>query len=165
MPPATAALFYVARRVLEGDPFVGWSTFAQPIRQHWRAMWGWGLAFLLILGVSSANLWLYRDMPGTAWTILRWLWATIFVLWFTLNLFFWPLWFASEEEHRTLRNTWRNSLAFLGANPVPALLLSILVLLLGTASVLTGIPLGLALHGLERPACHGDRRRLFAPCP
>ncbi|MDQ4076044.1 MAG: DUF624 domain-containing protein [Chloroflexota bacterium] len=142
MPPATAAMFYTARRVLQRDPFVGWGTFAQPIRRHWRAAWGWGLLFFLIAGVAGANLWLYRDALGTLWTLLRWLWATILVVWLTLNLFFWPLWFAEAAEYRTVRTTFRNSVAFLSANPFAALFATIAILLFATVSTLTGVLLG-----------------------
>ena len=82
-------------------------------------------------GVAAANLWIYRDAPGTVWTILRWVWATLLVLWVILNLFFWPFWFAEDEAHRTLRTTWRNALAFVSANPFPALFVAVIVFLLG----------------------------------
>ncbi|MGH2542723.1 MAG: DUF624 domain-containing protein, partial [Ardenticatenaceae bacterium] len=143
LPPATAAIFFVARRVLEGDPFVGWETFAQPIRRYWAAAWRWGIVFFLVAGVAATNLWLYQDALGTIWDFLRWVWATILVVWVSLNLFFWPLWFAEEPAQRTLRATWRNCVAFLAANPLPALFVTIIVLLLGTLSFLTGIPLGI----------------------
>ncbi len=143
MPPATAAMFYVARRVLAGDPFVGWHSFAEPIRRHWRAALRWGLIVFLVGGVAAANLWLYRDAPGWGWRTMRWVWATILVLWLALNLFFWPFWFAEDGAHRTLRVTWRNAAAFLATHPLPALLVTVLVLLLGGASVVLGAPLGL----------------------
>ena len=142
LPPATAALFFVTRRVLEGDPFIHLSTVVEPIRRYWRAAWAWAIVVFAIAGVASANLWMYQDAPGVFWTVMRWFWATVLVVWGALNLFFWPLWFAQDEAHRTLRGTWRNCVAFLAANPLPVLLTTLLVLVLGAASVLTGVLLG-----------------------
>ena len=142
LPPATAAMFYVARQVLAKDSFINWQTFWQPFRRYWRGAWGWGLVFFALAGVAAGNLLFYRDAPGTVWTILRWVWATLLVLWVILNLFFWPFWFAEDEAHRTLRTTWRNALAFVTANPFPALVAAVFVFLLGTASFLFGVPLG-----------------------
>lgn len=142
LPPATAAMFYVARQVLANDSFINWQTFWQPFRRYSWAAWRWGLVFFALAGVAAGNLWFYRDAPGTVWTILRWVWATLLVVWVILNLFFWPFWFAEDEAHRTLRTTWRNALAFVTANPFPALFVAVIVFLLGTASFLFGVPLG-----------------------
>lgn len=142
LPPATAAMFYVARQVLANDNFINWQTFWQPVRRYSWAAWRWGLVFFALAGVAAGNLWFYRNAPGTVWTILRWVWATLLVIWVILNLFFWPFWFAEDEAHRTLRTTWRNTLAFLSANPFPALFVTLIVCLLGTASFLYGVPLG-----------------------
>lgn len=141
LPPATAAMFYVARQVLAND-LVNWQTFWQPFRRYWLAAWRWGLLFFPLAGVAAWNLWFYRDVPGSMWTILRWVWATLLVVWVILNLFFWAFWFAEDEEYRTLRTTWRNTLSFLSANPFPALFVTVIVFILGTASFLFGIPLG-----------------------
>ncbi|CAN5719165.1 hypothetical protein BH18ACT6_BH18ACT6_13560 [soil metagenome] len=142
LPPATAAMFYVARQVLANDHFISWQTFWQPLRRYWWDAWRWGLVFFALAGVAASNLWLYRDAPGTFWTILRWVWATLVVVWVILNLFFWPFWFAEDEAHRRVRTTWRNALAFVSANPFPALVVTLFVILLGTASFLFGVPLG-----------------------
>ena len=142
LPPATAAMFYVARHVLANDGFINWQSFWHPFRRYWRAAWGWGLVAFGLGGVAAANLWTYRDAPGTSWTILRSVWATFLVVWVVLNLFFWPFWFAEDEEHRTLGTTWRNSLAFLSAHPLPALFVTVIVLVLGFVSFLYGVPLG-----------------------
>ena len=142
LPPATAAMFNVARQVLANDSFINWQTFWQPFRRYWRAAWGWGLVFFALAGVAAANLWIYRDAPGTVWTVLRWLWATVLVLWVIVNLFFWPFWFAEDIAHRKLRTTWRNALSFVTANPLPAVFVGVIVFLLGFASFLFGVPLG-----------------------
>lgn len=147
LPPATAAMFHVARQVLANDSFINWQTFWQPFRRYLWAAWRWGLVFFALAGVAAGNLWFYRDAPGTVWTILRWVWATLLVVWVILNLFFWPFWFAEDEAHRTLRTTWRNALAFVTANPLPALFVAVIVFLLGTASFLFGVPLGVLFMG------------------
>lgn len=142
LPPATAAMFYVARQVLANDSFINWQTFWQPFRRYSLAAWRWGLVFFALAGVAAGNLWFYRDGPGPVWTILRWVWAILLVVWVILNLFFWPFWFAEDEAHRALRTTWRNALTFVLANTFPALFVTVIVFLLGTASFLFGVPLG-----------------------
>jgi hypothetical protein len=49
-------------------------------------------------------------------------WFIVLLAWTMVNLFFWPFWFAQEPPHRTLRTTWRNSLTFVVANPIPVIL-------------------------------------------
>lgn len=143
LPPATAAIFYMARQVLREDYFVGWQTFWQPFRRYWQAAWRWGAIFLLVVVLLVSNLWFYQGSTGIVWRLLRWGWATILVLWLMLNLFFWPLWFVQEESYRTLRITWRNSLVFMSTNPLPLLFLTPIIFLLTTISFLFGIPLGI----------------------
>jgi uncharacterized membrane protein YesL len=142
LPPATVAIFFVARQVLTGDYLIGWQTFWQPFRRYFIASWTWALIFFVIAGVAMANIWSYLDAPGALWTVMRFLWVTMLLIWVTMNLFFWPFWFAQEPEYRTLRATWRNTFTFLVANPAAALLSTLLVLLLSAASFLTGVPLG-----------------------
>ncbi|MCB0076003.1 MAG: hypothetical protein KDD73_01190 [Anaerolineales bacterium] len=141
-PISTAALIFVARRVLQRDPFVGWAMFLAAARRNaWPAL-RWGIVVMLIGGVTAANLWLYREAAGPSWAILRWIWTTIGVVWAALNLFFWPFWFAQEEGFRSLRTTWQNCFAFLLQNPAAAFLTMLLILALGIGSVLTGVLLG-----------------------
>lgn len=141
LPPATAAVFYVARQVLAKD-YVDWRTFVEAIRRYFVPAWRWGLLFLVIGGVLAVNLWVYQDSAGRLLMWLRWTWAALLVFWAALNLFFWPFWFAQEASHRTVRVTLRNCLTFLRVNPLPSLLSTIVLLLLGTLSVLTGVFLG-----------------------
>ncbi len=135
-------MFYVARQVLVNDYFTGWQTFWVPLRRYWWVAWRWGLVFFALAGIAAANLWIYRDSLGPVAAMLRWVWATFLIVWVMLNLFFWPLWFVEDEAHRTVLATWRNALAFVSANPFPAFLVTLIVLLLGTASFLFGVPLG-----------------------
>ena len=141
-PPVTAALFYVARRVLEGDPFVGWESFTAALRATIGPAWRWALALVAAAAITLLNLWFYRDAPGLLWAALRGAWAMILLLWGTVNLFFWPIWFAQEPPYRTLRMTWRNALAFVALKPLPSLLAFFLTLLLATVAGLTGFLLG-----------------------
>jgi uncharacterized membrane protein YesL len=147
LPPATVAIFYVSRQVLTGDYLISWQTFWQPFRKHLVVSWMWGLVFFVVAAVAMANIWTYLEAPGALWTILRFLWVTMLLIWLAMNLFFWPFWFAQEPEYRTLRTTWGNTFTFLIANPGAALLSTLLVLLLGAASFLTGVLLGTLFMG------------------
>ena len=121
LPPFTAALFAVAREAIQGQ-YVEWHSFSRPFRRYFKVAWAWGAAFFPIVAIALANLWLYRGAMGALWTALRWVWFIVLLAWTMVNLFFWPFWFAQEPMHRTLRTTWRNSLTFVVANPIPVIL-------------------------------------------
>lgn len=120
LPPATAALFAVARAALQQRP-VTWETFRTVFRRDLAASWRWALAVGGVVGVAALNLWLYRGADGALWSVLRVVWALVLAGGALLNLFFWPFWHEQAPQARTLRVTWRNNLTFLLARPLPVL--------------------------------------------
>jgi uncharacterized membrane protein YesL len=118
-PPATATMYLLARRVIDLEDLSAkeaWSTF----RTVFFPAWKWGFANLVILIVMVSNYWAYQDNVGLGWSILRFAWACVGMIWFSTNLFYWPLWIAQTD--RRMRTTLRNGLVILLRHPGFALL-------------------------------------------
>jgi uncharacterized membrane protein YesL len=141
-PPATAAMYVLARRVVDGellDLRDGW----QALRQMWWPAWRWGLVNGVVLAALIGNFWAYQAFTGWGWTALRLAWGVAGVLWLTVNLFYWPFWLAQADRRMTV--TLRNGLVTVAKAPVLSLTLLALCALLVTISVLVTLPLAAAL--------------------
>lgn len=137
-PPATAAMYILARRIADGE-FVGPGDGLLALRQMFWPAWKWGMPNLVIAIIFGVNFLFYWGAPGTGWAALRWLWGLVALVWFGLNLFYWPFWLAQSD--RRLVTTYRNVAVFILKAPVFALTLVILSLGLVVSSLLTALPL------------------------
>jgi hypothetical protein len=141
-PPATAAMYVIAGSMADGDslyPLKGWAA----LRRMFLPAIRWGVMNFIIILVVVGNFWAYRAQVGAGWTILRFVWGMISVAWFGVNLFYWPFWLAQEQ--RSTRITLRNALLFHAKNPGFAMTLTLISALLIVVSVLTTLPLAVAL--------------------
>ena len=113
--PATAALVYVARRVADRE-LVGLDDFWHGLRHNFTAGLKWSLAQILVYGVLAFNLWFYAGQSGLAVLSLRYAWTIMALIWFAINLYYWPLHF--EQADRRFRTTLANAtkMAFLNPN-------------------------------------------------
>ena len=141
-PPATAAMYAIARRLADGE-FIEPRHGLEALRRMFTPAWVWGVTNLLIVGVLVGNFWLYQSATGWLWTGLRLGWGAIALGWFTVNLFYWPFWLAQDQRSPML--TFRNSFLFLAKQPGLALTLMLISALLIVVSVLTTLPLAAAL--------------------
>ena len=135
-------MYVLARRALDDEligPGDGWSA----LRRMFLPAWKWGLVYLVLIVVLVINFWGYRDVVSQGWSIIRLLWIVIALGWYTLNLFYWPFWLAQSD--RRMVNTLRNCLVLVHKSPGYALILAVLCALLIAASVLTILPLAIAL--------------------
>jgi len=141
-PPATAAMYVIARRVVD-DEFVefrhGWGA----LREMFFPAWKWGAINLLIIITIVGNLWLYQAATGFGWTILRLVWGTIGLAWFAISFFYWPFWLAQKD--RSLRTTLRNGFLFLAKRPGFAITLVLISAVIIVVSVLVTVPLATVL--------------------
>jgi len=136
-PPATAALFALARATYDGTYWGApdaWAAF----RAHFWAAWRWGLPNLLVLGVGLYNLSVFGNVPGGIWSGLRWVWVVALLAWVALNLFYWPFYFAADD--RSLRNTYANCARFWLLHPATATVLALVAVVVGIAGVSTLLP-------------------------
>jgi hypothetical protein len=141
-PPATAAMYVVARRVAAGEvvgPRDGWLALRQ---MAWPA-WRWGLANVVVIGAILGNFWAYQDFLGWGWTALRLAWGAIAVLWLAANLFYWPFWLAQSDRRMVI--ALRNSLLLYLKAPGLGMTLLLACLALSAASVLVTAPLAVGL--------------------
>jgi uncharacterized membrane protein YesL len=141
-PPATAAMYVIARRLADGEliePRHG----LEALRRIFGPGLVWGSINLLIVGVLVGNFWLYQSATGWLWTGARLVWGVIGLGWFAVNLFYWPFWLAQEQH--SLQITLRNSFLFLAKRPGLALTLVGISAILIVVSVLTTLPLAAAL--------------------
>lgn len=141
-PPATAAMYAIARRVVDNelvDPLDGW----RALRRMFVPAWKWGTVNLFFAILIVADLWGYHQAEGQVWTILRLLWSALALVWFAMNLFYWPFWLAQSD--RRMVNTLRNSLVLMLKVPGFALTLTVISALLIAVSVLTTLPLAIGL--------------------
>ena len=141
-PPATAAMYVIARQLADGEliePRHGLNA----LRRMFAPAWVWGALNLLIVGAVAGNFWFYQSATGWLWIGLRLVWGVIALGWFAINLFYWPFWLVQEQH--SLGLTFRNSFLFLAKRPGLALTLMLMSALLIVVSVLTTLPLAMAL--------------------
>ena len=137
-PPATAALYAIARRVYEEEVWDLQDTWRFMRELFWPS-WRWALPNLVILFVLAGNFFIYEAVEGVFWVVLRVVWALLLILWLMLNNYFWPFWLAQEDK--SLRTTYANCARFLVLNPWPVLIVTFISMLFFVASVLLVIPL------------------------
>lgn len=135
-PPATAALFAMARATHDGmywNAVDAWVAFRA---QFWPA-WRWGLPNLLVIIIGLYNISVFWNVPGI-WAGLRWLWLAALLVWLGLNLFYWPFYLAAAD--RSWRNTYANCARFWLLHPLTAAVLLAVALVVGVAAVSTLLP-------------------------
>ena len=141
-PPATAVLYAMTKRTMDGD-FWDHREAGAAFRQLFWPAWRWGLINLLVVGVAAFNLLAYEATDDGLWPLLGPIWIIALILWGSLNLFYWPFWL--EQADKSLRNTYANCGRFLLLNIWQAPLLIVICALLAVISVLTTLPFTLAL--------------------
>ncbi|MDJ0752367.1 MAG: hypothetical protein QNJ45_02535 [Ardenticatenaceae bacterium] len=137
-PPATAVLFVMCSRSTAGTYWhIGdaWREF----KSLFWAGWVWGGINLLVIGIILVNLLYFASASGGIWLVLRLVWLLSLFVWLGLNGLYWPFWLA--QENQSWRQTMQNCGRFWLLHPLTALSLTLIVLVIGVASVLTMLPL------------------------
>jgi uncharacterized membrane protein YesL len=161
-PPMTVSVYVVARKVMEGD-LVDFKDVIGALRQHLAASWAWGALQVIVYGVLGFNLFFYARAEGQLVLILRYAWTLLLLAWFTLNLYYWPLYLVQED--RRVATTLSNAGKMILLNPGFTLVYSLLALVLIAVSIFSGLLLGavmmawLALWGNLVVANRLDARR------
>ncbi len=140
--PATAALVYVARRVVDHE-LIGLDDFWQGVRHNFGAGLKWAIAQIFVYGVLGFNLWYYGGRTGLAVLSLRYAWTIMALVWFAINLYFWPLHF--EQADQRFRTTLSNSTKMAFLNPNETIVYTIVAFVLIVACSGTGVLLGAVL--------------------
>lgn len=141
-PPATAALFAMARNTYDG---IYWN--ADNVWYDFKALfipaWKWALPNIAVVGLALYNLSTFWNVPGGAWGGLRVVWLVGLVLWLALNLFYWPFYLAADD--RSLRNTYANAGRFWLLHPLAAVVLFLVCLAVGAAALPFALPIVLGV--------------------
>ena len=135
-PPATLGLYAIARRVVDRD-LVGFGDFWRAAREGFVRAWIWGAAQLVVYGVLGFNLLVYRGQPGVGFLALRYAWTLLLLVWFALNLYYWPLNLLQDDQH--FLTTIGNAAKIAVLNPGFTLVYALLALLFVAVSVLSGM--------------------------
>ncbi|MEW5988989.1 MAG: DUF624 domain-containing protein [Chloroflexota bacterium] len=143
-PPATAAVFAMARLTYNGEYWGPREAWAALRASFWPA-WRWGLLNGVIVGVAVTNLLVYRQAASPSWQLLRVVWLLTTLAWLSLNLFYWPFWWSQKDQ--SMRATYSNCGRFVLLHPGLALSLAGFCLLLTLVSILTTLPFTAALTG------------------
>ena len=143
-PPAPAAMYVLAMRFIERDLIIPKDFFVE-LKHMFLPAWKWGALNLLIVGLFVINFIGSINEQGEIWFCLRYVWMGVGILWYILNLFYWPFWLSQED--RRLTNTYRNSFAMLLRMPMVIFSISLTTALLIFISFITLFPLALALMG------------------
>jgi hypothetical protein len=141
-PPATAAMYVVARRLAAGDGADAREA-ARALRQMLVPAWKWGALNLVIVAAVVGNFWLFNSATGIVWDILRLAWGLIATLWFAVNLFYWPFWLSQKDQR--LRVALRNALVLYIKSPGLGLTTLIICALLIAVSIVLTLPLAVGL--------------------
>jgi hypothetical protein len=137
-PPATAVLYAMAERVYDDELWDIRETW-QLLRDLFWPAWRWALPNMIIALVLLFNITTYWSSTGLGWIILRLLWVILLSFWIMLNLFYWPFWLAQEDK--SLRTTYGNCARFLILNLWPALIITIVCVVIVIGSILTTLPM------------------------
>lgn len=114
-PAAWAGLMrlgYVAHR----DPGVNLDAFWDGFRSNLRRGFVLALLNAIVIGINLVNLWGVQAQSGLTYDVLRSVWLLVLALWFTVQLYLWPLFYAMDDP--TLWGAMRNAAAMILLNPL-----------------------------------------------
>jgi len=105
--------------------------------------WVWGAAQLLVDGVLGFNLMFSAGRPGVGFLALRYAWTSLALVWFALNLYYWPLNLAQTD--RRFFTTLSNAAKMALLNPGFTIAYTLMAFLFIAGSTVSGILLGAVL--------------------
>ena len=138
-PPSTAALYVVTQRVLDGS-IVDFGDFGRALKENFGNSWIWGAVQILVYTVLGYNLFSYWGKEGVYFLALRYAWTLLALIWFTINLYYWPLNLAQVDKRFT--TTLTNAIKMVLLNPGYTIFYSLLTLVFIIVSVFSGLLLG-----------------------
>lgn len=114
-PAAWAGLMKMAYHA-QHEPSTDLRNVWDGFKEHFGRGLVLALLNLVILGINGWNLFAYRLMEGETAVALRVVWVGVLLLWFTVQLYLWPLFFSMEKP--TLLGAMRNALVMIWLNPL-----------------------------------------------
>lgn len=123
-PPATLGIYYVTHSLAYGQA-LGIRGFVRGARRHAGVAWRWVLANLIVAVVVVTNVRFYAGIGATWASLLQGFFLMVGLVWVVIQFFALP--FLIEQEHKSVRAAWRNSLLAALADPgstLPVLLVA-----------------------------------------
>lgn len=115
-PAAWAGLIKMSRRA-HTQPTATLDDFWEGFRENLKRGAVLAIVNLLVVGINLFNLISYANAPPTfSVLILRWLWISILVGWFIVQLYLWPLFY--EMKQPSVIGAMRNAFVMMILNPV-----------------------------------------------
>jgi uncharacterized membrane protein YesL len=116
-------LSYAAYR----SPAASLDEFWQGFRENLKHSLVLGVVNLVVVIVNVSNLIAYQTAPGMLADVFRLLWVFALFLWFAVQLYMWPLYYAMERP--TVTGALRNAAIMILLNPIFTLFLWLGVLI------------------------------------
>jgi uncharacterized membrane protein YesL len=104
------------------QPGVTMDDFWETFRANWRRGIPLAILNVVIVVVNVSNLLTYWYAPGVLASFLRASWVIVLVVWFALQLYAFPLFFAMEQP--TLIGAFRNAAVMILQNPLFTLVIA-----------------------------------------
>lgn len=120
LPAAWAGLIRMTRTALI-SPHANLHDFWAGFREHLGRGAVLALMNAVIVGINVVNFLSYSGQTSALSFVLRGIWIVVLLAWFSIQLYFFPLWY--EMEHPTFIGTLRNAAVMVLVNPVFTLLL------------------------------------------
>src|SRR5690606_31554501 len=114
-PAAWAGLMHLGY-VAHYSPGVNLEAFWDGFRANLRRGFVLALLNAIVIGVNLVNLWGVQGQSGLAYDTLRAIWLLVLALWFTIQLYLWPLFYAMANP--TLTGALRNAAVMILLNPL-----------------------------------------------
>jgi uncharacterized membrane protein YesL len=150
-PPATLGIIYVGNQVAHGRG-AALGDFVEGARRHFVRGWLWTILNLSVFMLISFNFWFYGQIE-LIWTVfLQIVLVVLVLLWLGAQIYILP--FLLEQEKKQLRLAIKNGLLTSLASPGYTLIILVLTLVVGTASLVFIFPLLMGVPGLIAVLCN-----------
>lgn len=133
-PAAWAGLIRLSYHTQRSPTAAQFDEFWQGFRENLKRGALLALVNVAVIGVNVVNLLAYRDANGLAADTSRTVWTLVLLLWVTLQLYAWPLFYAMEQP--SLRGAFRNAAVMITLNPLFTLAILLLMAVLIALSTL-----------------------------
>jgi uncharacterized membrane protein YesL len=115
-------------------PHVDLNDYWDAVRENlWRGL-ALGLITALLLWINLSNLYSYQHETGLFIWLLRGLWIGTLFIWFSLQIYLWPLYY--EMENPRLSIAFRNAFLMIILNPLFTLALWLVIVLVAFLSTI-----------------------------
>ncbi|MFN8530852.1 MAG: hypothetical protein U0670_19790 [Anaerolineae bacterium] len=139
MPAAWAGLCKLSYHALR-QPNADWDHFIEGFKEWWKRSIPLSLINVVVIAVNGSNLLSYRGDAVGDWA-LRLVWIAVLVLWFSVQFYAYPLYYAMETP--TIRGAVKNAIVMILLNPLFTIGLLIGLLMIWSLSTILAALWGL----------------------